>query len=320
MPVVAITLTVASAGAINVGKALQKKAARALPTLTFSTVRAYLTNELWLRGLFLDTIGGIGILLSLWLAPMSVVQPASASGVAMLAGVSHVYLGERLSSREWLAVALCGCGVAALGWFSRSGADAPPIGSFRLLVAFALGVACLSAPSVVARRFATALKRDAARATLIKTGAQCGTCFALSSFCVKMAIAYAKAWMLFTAPLALSISLTLTASGLYYQTKGFRDGNSIVVVCVAGNAAQMIVAATYGLVILGEPLPVTWRAFAGWACSWMMIFFGVLLLSGADTGGAIAGTREQRGPSVLPTTVPKIVSIGPASAVRGKIS
>ena len=322
MPVVAITLTVASACAINVGKAFQKKAAKTLPKLTLTTTRAYLTHDVWIRGLMLDILGGGGILLALWLAPMSVVQPASASGVAILAAISHVYLGERLAPREWVAVASCGCGVGALGWYSRSGSpDAPPIGSFRLLVAFALGVVCLLAPSVASRRFASIMSRDAARLALIKIGAQCGTCFALSSFCVKMAIAYARAWMLFTAPLAMAASLSLTSVGLYYQTKGFRDGNSIVVVCVAGNVAQMIVAAMYGLVILGEPLPETWRALFGWMCSWSLILFGVVALSGADSGSALAGTRESRGPSILPTTTQSknIVSITPAQAVRGKM-
>ena len=90
MPVIPIVLTVASACAINVGKAIQKKAAESLPKLALSTLPSYVRDPLWRRGLELDVIGGAGVLLALSVAPMSVVQPASASGVAVLAAISHV--------------------------------------------------------------------------------------------------------------------------------------------------------------------------------------------------------------------------------------
>ena len=80
MPVIAITLTVVSACAINVGKGIQKKASKSLPKLSLASLRSYLTDPNWRRGLELDVIGGAGMLLALSIAPMSVVQPASASG------------------------------------------------------------------------------------------------------------------------------------------------------------------------------------------------------------------------------------------------
>ena len=144
--------------------------------------------------------------------------------------------------------------------------------------------------------------------TLIKTGAQCGTCFALSSACVKIGMAYLHAWALFSAPIAFCTAGTLTGCGLYFQTKGFKDGNSIVVVCVAGNVSQMCVAAVYGLLILGEPLPETFFALCGWVTSWAFILYGVVALSGAESGAALA-----RGPPEL-QRAPRSRAAGPRTS------
>ena len=153
MPVIPIVLTVASACAINVGKAIQKKAAESLPKLALSTLPSYVRDPLWRRGLELDVIGGAGVLLALSVAPMSVVQPASASGVAVLAAISHVYLGETLSLREWRGVASCAFGIVLFSRFARSGGASAPPGMMRLFIAIALGLASVMTPSVVAKRF-----------------------------------------------------------------------------------------------------------------------------------------------------------------------
>ena len=188
MPVIAITLTVVSACAINVGKGIQKKASKSLPKLSLASLRSYLTDPNWRRGLELDVIGGAGMLLALSIAPMSVVQPASASGVAILAVVSHAYLGESLTLREWKGVASCGFGIAVLSKFARGGGETRALGAFRLMVAIGLGFACLATPSVISHRFRSGASASAAkRYELIKIGAQCGTCFALSAFSVKPA-------------------------------------------------------------------------------------------------------------------------------------
>ena len=72
----------------------------------------------------------------------------------------------------------------------------------------------------------------------------------------------------------------LTAFGLVCQTRGLKDGNSVVV-CTCGNVAQMITAVVFGVVILGERLPTsTWTALRNWSLSWCMILGGVVLISG----------------------------------------
>ena len=128
MPVIAITLTVVSACAINVGKGIQKKASKSLPKLSVASLRSYLTDPNWRRGLELDVIGGAGMLLALSIAPMSVVQPASASGVAILAVVSHADLGAGLALRVWEGVASWVCGIAVRAEVARGGGETRAVG------------------------------------------------------------------------------------------------------------------------------------------------------------------------------------------------
>lgn len=48
-------------------------------------------------------------------APISVIQPISSSGLAVLAVFSHYYLHEHMSPSEWAAVALSGLGIVIMG-------------------------------------------------------------------------------------------------------------------------------------------------------------------------------------------------------------
>ena len=89
----AVLITILSSTSINIGKALQKKGTKSLPKLTFKKdiLKTYFENDTWKLGLGLDVIGGIFMLLALAIAPVSVVQPVAAGGVAILAGFSHVF-------------------------------------------------------------------------------------------------------------------------------------------------------------------------------------------------------------------------------------
>ena len=76
----------------------------------------------------------------------------------------------------------------------------------------------------------------------------------------------------------LAASGALTARGLICQTKGLKDGNSVVV-CTCGNVAQMITSVVLGVLVLGERLPLsTWARFRGWALSWTLVLIGVVVI------------------------------------------
>ena len=114
----AVLVTLFASTSINIGKALQKKGTKSLPKLTFKkdVLKTYFSNETRKLGLGLDIIGGLMMIVALAIAPVSVVQPVSAGGVAILAGFSHVFLDEKLREKEWIGVWCAVLGTIGIGW------------------------------------------------------------------------------------------------------------------------------------------------------------------------------------------------------------
>ena len=113
MTAVGLALAVASTIAISGGYALQHDAASGMPPLSLRrplrSLRALLVDRRWLTG-FLGGIGGWALYVAaLRLAPLSLVQAASAGGIAVLA----VGTG-RLAAHERLGVVAAVVGLAAL--------------------------------------------------------------------------------------------------------------------------------------------------------------------------------------------------------------
>eukprot|EP00899_Mesostigma_viride_P017838 jgi/Mesvir1/26055/Mv08232-RA.1 len=126
---VAILLTVLSAAGSSIGKALQKKATNSLPRLAFErkVIQAYLGSATWLLGLLADIGGALLMISAVSRAPVSIVQPVSGSGLALLALFSHYYLHEPLFAADWVGVCLACAGIIG-GWGCASRARASSLG------------------------------------------------------------------------------------------------------------------------------------------------------------------------------------------------
>ena len=107
-----IVLTVVATAGNNVGKILQKKGTLILPPLSFKlkVIKAYASNKTWLIGFLMDIIGALLMLRALSLAPVSVIQPVSGSGLAILSIFSHFYLKEVMNIVDWVGITLAGFG------------------------------------------------------------------------------------------------------------------------------------------------------------------------------------------------------------------
>jgi uncharacterized membrane protein len=113
----------------------------------------------------------------------------------------------------------------------------------------------------------------------VASGARAGVFFSLSALAVKIGFTLrANRGSTTYLVVGLAASGALTARGLICQTKGLKDGNSVVV-CTCGNVAQMITSVVLGVLVLGERLPLsTWARFRGWALSWTLVLIGVVVI------------------------------------------
>lgn len=418
-------VTLFASTSINIGKALQKKGTKSLPKLTFKkdVLKTYFSNETWKLGLGLDVIGGLMMIVALAIAPVSVVQPVSAGGVAILAGFSHVFLDEKLREKEWIGVWCAVLGTIGIGWttggnvaMKKDGKGEESIVStwrYVLGVFVVLGSTYLCAPSSAAgsnvgsggvlapagsgkaggsnaasnatpssTTAMTTTKSDVTPGTTpqkgsghgnkndhflkspptkesmnasmmmttppkkdksdkkdksenansvefkqqrirdILAGARAGALFSLSASSVKLGFQLSRRLAFIWALIGLAASVSLTALGLFSQTKGLKEGNAVVVVC-SGNVAQMVTAIPFGVLCLGESLPGIGFLFGSnggsefgffhnafkflvWAFSWWLILFGVVIVSGLSTHdvvATIAATGDVRKSVVLPTTM-----------------
>ncbi|KAA3457969.1 putative magnesium transporter NIPA9 [Gossypium australe] len=112
-----ICLTLAATAGNNIGKVLQKKGTGILPPLSFKfkVIRAYAVNKSWLIGFLIDISGALLMLRALSLAPVSVIQPVSGCGLAILSIFSHFYLQEVMNVIDWLGITLAGIGTIGVG-------------------------------------------------------------------------------------------------------------------------------------------------------------------------------------------------------------
>ena len=355
MTLFAVLVVAVAASCINVGKALQKEGTKRLPrfALDRKVVATYFKDTTWAAGMGMDVCGGLLMVVAISIAPVSLVQPVAAGGVAVLAVFSHFRLNEKLENKAWAGVAATVCGTIGIGWTAEEQPGDETVSLTRIALGAFL-IACVltyqsalltsgtgtgpgsetpgkkRASSASARLLglggrssrrivgvgggtphhlreqflkgqvvhdsiiATAPyvgTRKETRVLEINAGFRSGTFFSLSASACKVGFLLSRRGHhpSLCALAGLGASVALTGAGLVCQTKGLKDGNSVIVV-TCGNVAQMVVAVVFGVVVLGERLPgrasgfffVPFGKLGAWFASWSLILSGVVWISGVD--------------------------------------
>lgn len=305
----AIVITIIASTASSIGKALQKDATRHLPTFSLEEkiVRQYLSDRTWIAGLAADLAGGVLQAIAFAFAPISLLQPITGIGLVGLAVYSHAFKRETLKRAEWIAVALAGVGALGLGASSSSASSTSsqstmsdvggaaesvgdghgPSAARMLIVLMATGVAVGWIGKVRQRwhRRSHQRRNGLDRSSAALYGLQAGGCFGLSAACCRTGFLMAARRRWTWGPFGIAWSIFLSSQGFVLQTKGLKEG-ATVVVCTCVAVTSMVAGVLIGLLGLGEGMPGSWLASIVRLDSWLMILIGVGLLA-AGPGGAM---------------------------------
>ncbi len=149
----ALVLSLLSAAALNWGWVAQHGAASGLPPLSLRaplrSLQSLFRDLSWLTGFAVGLLGWVLYIAALALAPLSLVQGASAGGVALLAAFAH-RRGHRPTTVQWWAVGAATLGLVLLavslaGGTSQAHATDPTSLAVWLVVLVGLAALCSSA-------------------------------------------------------------------------------------------------------------------------------------------------------------------------------
>ncbi|KAI4316508.1 hypothetical protein L6164_024488 [Bauhinia variegata] len=281
-----ICLTVIATAGNNIGKILQKKGTIILPPLSFKLkiIRAYALNKAWLIGFIMDIFGALLMLKALSKAPVSVIQPVSGCGLAILSIFSHFYLKEVMNAVDWIGITLAGFGTIGVGAGSEE-QEAAALSIFHIpwlaFVVFILFVLLNGWLRICKhhRREQEMMEYDVVEETIY--GLESGILFGMASVISKMGFLFLEqGFHKLLVPVCIMISVCCSGTGFYYQTRGLKHGRAIVVSTCAA-VASILTGVLAGMLALGERLPSAPNARLLLLLGWLLIIMGVILLVGS---------------------------------------
>ncbi|XP_056698467.1 probable magnesium transporter NIPA9 [Spinacia oleracea] len=279
----AVLLTLAATAGNNIGKVLQKKGTLILPPLSFKlkVIRTYAFNRAWVAGFLMDIGGALLMLRALSLAPVSVIQPVSGCGLAILSIFSHFYLKELMNVVDWLGIALAGIGTIGIGAGGEE-QNTSPISIFHLpWLAFFVVIVF-----VILNGWLRIYRRQRREQELMQSevveeiiyGLESGILFGMAAVISKLGFMFLEqGFSTMFLPLSVAISICCSGTGFVYQTRGLKHGRAIVVSTCAA-VASIVTGVLAGMFALGEHLPTAPGARLLLLLGWLLIILGVIML------------------------------------------
>lgn len=269
----AMVLALLAASGINIGKVVQKQATDSLPQLTldWGILKSYLTCRTWIIGFLSDITGAILMIVALSWAPVSVIEPVSGSGVAILAAFSHFYLDEKLQVKDWIGVGFATLGVIGVGVTSAPSpkAELLPQEALMLLMCF-LGV-------IATLEMAFKSTRDQSTIEML-AGMQGGVFFGLSVCASRIGLLLQQTFgVALFAVGGIALSILLSSCGFFCQTRGMKGSRAVVVVTFTA-ISSISTGVLVGLVALNESVPEDSIVYVSWCVSIGSIMTGIMLL------------------------------------------
>jgi hypothetical protein len=242
-----LVLAFVSAVTVNWAYSLEHDAAAEMPPFSFRHPRRFVAQLFgdfhWVTGFALETAGWLVYVAALRLAPISLVQAVSASGIAVLAFATAHGHPSRLSRREQLAVlvALAGLALLALSLVDTHQSDRPPDAP---LVALWLGASIAAALALAAGRI------DLARGPAL--GLAAGILFSGGDISAKLVV-YGGVWFG-----AIASLIVFYAFGTSILQAAYQHSDALTAAGLATLATNALPIAA-GFLLFDERLPAGTR-------------------------------------------------------------
>lgn len=140
-----------SAAVYSIGLAVEQRALHGAPSIgvrrPLHLAKVLLSNPRWVGGCAMAAVGSLGLVVALGLAPVSVVQPAFAGGIAVMLLLTALVLGDPITRGEKAALGLMPVALLLLSLSLGEGGDTGTVPDLPLLLAVSIGtvVACVGA-------------------------------------------------------------------------------------------------------------------------------------------------------------------------------
>ncbi len=294
--VLGLGLALLASLALNTSFLAQHAGARDAPAVSAlrprATLLGLLGSPIWTVGLVLGLVGWAIHVGALANAPLSLVQPFAAGGLALAVPAAARFLGERLSRREKIAVAIMALALVGLSVGAGAGPATPAFGA-PLMLLYLAGAATLAA-------LFAALPAAARRPHAL--GAAAGVLYGAADTATKAVTAGAHASLAGLISPWLGAVVLASAVAFFAFQRGLQIGEAIPVIALM-TVVTNLVAVVGGLLVFGEPLGASPALAALHLVAFGLAGVAAWLLAGAHARlaerGAALRTEDARTPVVF---------------------
>jgi drug/metabolite transporter (DMT)-like permease len=278
----AVVTAIGASLLFNYAMYLQKKEVVGLPEVKFqlswSVTKAFITNKGWILSMVVILLGSGLYAVALDIAPVSIVQPIMAAGVALLAYLAIKNLGEHPRRQDLFAIGLSILGVVLIA-ISLIGSSTKTV-THNATVLWVFTAAAVAVAAVIPLLFRKRSPGQFGAALGISVGILYGTS---AVFAKLMLTDWGNRWAhhgiasLFQSVFILAWALTLIPAFIILQA-ALQKGMAIVVVPILAGLNQLV-PILLGMFALNEKLPTNAVLATVRIISFCMILTSTIILS-----------------------------------------
>lgn len=269
---VAICLAFAASFCTNYSTYMQKTAVDVLPRLklrlTWTIIRSFTTNRLWLSAMLMDGVGtGLYLVALIWL-PVSIVEPIITAGIGLLAYLAIKDLGEKPTRVDYLGMGTTVLGVVLLAVSLAGGL--PEQKTYHPLELLVVSTAVFAAAILLPLLVQATRKGSIAPALGLSGGLFIGLAAVFSRLLMGD---FNGLW-----PVWLTVCILLYPLGFAVFQAGLQRGRAVIVAPLY-NSLVLVVPVVVGVIALNERLPQSSLLAALRLTAFILIGIGAVVLS-----------------------------------------